>query len=337
MSPSPTPHPIRVLFMGQRTSPTWDPWGRTMVDTVSRSHDLVIADPTRPLVDQVADPSIEAVIDPMLASPALAAAAAGHVRLWQVGSVGYDRLDVRSLAQFRIPTANCPGFTSSRSLAEHALLLAMMVMRRYPELAGAVEAQTLVAPVGRQLAGLTLLIIGFGSSGRELAKRAVAFGMKVIAIGHRGPDGADVRRYGLTWMGGPDQLDRALAQSDVISLHVPLTSETQNILDRRRIELMKAGAVVVNVSRGGLVDEVALASAVRSGQLFGAGLDAVAGEPAGADHPLRNVPQVIILPHVAGATDATVRRRARFVALNISRLRYGLEPLSRVDLVPRMA
>jgi phosphoglycerate dehydrogenase-like enzyme len=333
VSPSSPVRPrMRVLYTGSRASPNWEPWGRNMVDALSRSHDLVLADHARPLVDQVADPTIDAVVDTsMLASPELAEAAAGHVRLWQLGSVGYDKVDVRSLAAHGIPTANCPGFTSSRSLAEQALMLAMMVMRSYPALAAAVEAGRLNAPSGRQLAGQTLLIIGLGSSGRELARRGVAFGMRVIAIGHRGPDPALVRRYGLTWMGGLDQLDWALGQADVVSLHVPLTAETRHILDARRLARVKRDAVVVNVSRGGLIDEVALAAEIRSGHLFGAGLDVVEGEPAGPDHPLRKVPQVVIAPHVAGATDATARRRARFAAINISRLRYGLEPLSRVD------
>jgi phosphoglycerate dehydrogenase-like enzyme len=306
-----------------------------MLDALSRSHDVTLVDPARPLVDQVADRSIAAVVDGYaLVTPEVAAAAAGHVRLWQLGSVGYDHVDMPSLARNGVPTANCPGFTSSRSLAEEALMLAMMVMRSYNGLVANVEAGRLGAPTGRQLAGKTLLIIGFGASGRELARRAAAFGMKMIAIGHRGRDPQLERRFGLSWMGGLDRLDDALASADVVSLHVPLTAETRNILDARRLRLTKAGAVIVNVSRGGLMDEAALAEEVRGGHLFGAGVDVVSGEPSRPDHPLRGIPKVIVLPHVAGATDATARRRARFAALNISRLRYGLEPLCRVDGLP---
>ena len=326
---------MRVLLTASRSAANWEPWGRNLVEALSRSHDVVLVDSARPLVEQVADSTIDAVADPnFLASPELAAAGAGHVRLWQLGSVGYDKVDVASLAAHGIPAANCPGFTSSRSLAEQALMLAMMVMRSYPALAASVEAGKLGGPIGRQLAGRTLLIIGFGSSGRELARRAVAFGMTVLAIGHRDPDPELARRYGIDWLGGPGQLDWALARTDVVSLHVPLNTETRNILDARRLGLLRAGAVVVNVSRGGLSDEVALAALGRSGHLFGAGLDVVDGEPAGPDHPLRNVPQVIIAPHVAGATESTARRRARFAALNVSRVGYGLEPLNRVDLLP---
>jgi phosphoglycerate dehydrogenase-like enzyme len=215
-------------------------------------------------------------------------------------------------------------------------MLAMMVMRHYHALAAAVDAGTLKAPTGRQLAGHTLLIIGFGASGRQLARRAVALGMRIIVISRRGPDAELERRYGLTWMGDLDLLDHALAEADVVSLHIPLVAGTRHILDARRLSIMKAGAVVINVSRGGLIDEVALAAEVRSGHLLGAGLDVVEGEPSGPDHPLRGIEQVVILPHVAGSTYATARRRARFAALNISRLRYGLEPLSRVgNLAPQ--
>ena len=334
-SSSPAGRGIRVLFTGAREASNWEPWGREMLAALSRSHDVRLADPDRPLVDQVADPAIEVVVDAsMLASPELAAAAEGHVRLWQLGSVGYDKVDVRSLAAHGIRTANQPGFTSSRSLAEQALMLAMMVARDYPALAAAVDAGTLVAPIGRQLAGRTLLVIGLGASGRQLARRAIAFGMAVFAINHRGPDPALERRFGLRWMGGLESLDRALGEADVVSLHVPLSADTRNILDARRLALIKPGGIVVNVSRGGLIDEVALAAEIRGGHLFGAGLDVVAGEPAGQDHPMRGVPHVILAPHVAGATDATAWRRARFAALNISRLRHGLEPLCRVDHLP---
>ena len=337
MTATPTPGPrLRVLFTGSRAAANWEPWGRDMFETLSREHDVVVADPDRPLVDQVADPSIDAVIDmSFLASPDLAAAAEGHVRLWQLGSVGFDKVDVASLTRQGIATANQPGFTSSRSLAEQALLLAMMVERSVWEFPRSVEGMRLGHPTGRQLAGRTLVIIGLGASGRQLVRRAVAFGMRVIGITRRGPDTDLERRAGLAWTGGLDRLDEALAEADVVSLHIPYSNDTRHILDARRLGLIRPRGVVVNVSRGGLIDEIALLAAVRSGHLAGAGLDVVDGEPAPPDHPLRGVENIIIAPHVAGATDATSRRRARFAAMNVSRVRYGLEPLNRVDGVAR--
>jgi phosphoglycerate dehydrogenase-like enzyme len=156
--------------------------------------------------------------------------------------------------------------------------------------------------------------------------------MRVMGIGRR-RDPVLQQRAGLAWLGGIDELDEAVARADVTSLHVPLTSETRGLLSRERLERMPRGAVVVNVARGGLIDEPALADVVRSGHLFGAGLDTVEGEPAGLDHVLRDVPGIIITPHVAGATHETSLRRSRFGALNISRVRAGLEPLSRIDLL----
>jgi D-3-phosphoglycerate dehydrogenase len=323
---------LRVLLTGSRTASNWEPWGRDMLAAISRSHDVSLVDPHRPLVDQVADPAIDVVVDGnFLASPELAAAASGHVRLWQLGSVGYDKIDVASLGRHGIQVANQPGLTSARSLAEQALMLAMMVARSQQQLAANVESGTLGGPIGRQLAGMSLLIVGLGASGRELARRANAFGMRVHAVTRSGPNETLRRRYALASLSGIERLDAALGEADVVSLHVPLSSETRWILDARRLRLMQRGGIVVNVSRGGLIDEPALADAVRDGHLFGAGLDVVEGEPAPADHPLRHVPGVIVLPHVAGATDVTSRRRARFAALNISRMATGLEPLCRVD------
>lgn len=327
---------MRVLLTASPSAPHWEPWGRELLSALGRSHDVRLVDPARPLVEQVADPAISAVVDPsFLASTELAAAAEGHVRLWQLGSVGYDTIDMGTFTRHGIPVANQPGFTSSRSLAEQALMLAMMVERSHDRLMGSVEAGVLGTPIGRQLAGRSLLIIGLGASGRQLARRGSAFGMRVHAVTRGGPDPVLQERYGLASLRGMDALDEALADADVVSLHVPLTPETRGLLDARRLRLMRPGGVVVNVSRGGLIDEPALAEAVRDGHLYGAGLDVVDGEPAPADHPLRHVPGIIILPHVAGATDATAHRRARFAALNISRLAYGLEPLCRVDQGPR--
>jgi phosphoglycerate dehydrogenase-like enzyme len=159
--------------------------------------------------------------------------------------------------------------------------------------------------------------------------------MQVIGIGRRAD--ADLeRRYGLRWSGGPERLDEALAVADVTSLHVPLTAETRNILGRAQLERMKPGAIVVNVARGGLIDELALADLIRAGHIAGAGLDTVAGEPAGPDHPMLGVPNVLITPHIAGATEETSRRRSRFGAMNLSRVAAGYEPFGRIDLtIPR--
>jgi phosphoglycerate dehydrogenase-like enzyme len=326
---------MRVLLTGYRDGSNWEPWIREAFTELGRSHDVTLMDPDRPLAEQVADPSIQVVVDSMfMGKPEVIAAAAGHVRLWQLGSVGYDYLDMASFVRHGIPVANQPGMSSSRSLAEHALMLAMLVERNYHGMLASVAAVQLGTPTGRQLAGRSLLIIGLGASGKELARRATAFGMRVHAVTRRGADPAAQRSLGLASLRGMDALDDALTQADVVSLHVPLSSDTRNILDARRLRLIRPGGVVVNVSRGGLIDEAALIEAVQDGHLYGAGLDVVDGEPAKPDNPILAVPNIYVLSHTAGATDATAHRRARFAALNISRLAYGLEPLCRVDQLP---
>ncbi len=155
-------------------------------------------------------------------------------------------------------------------------------------------------------------------------------GMHVMAVQRRGPDPDLERRYGLDPLAGMDALDALLPRADVVSLHVPHDAATRHILDRRRLWLLPPASIVVNVARGGLIDEVALADAIREGRIAGAGLDVVEGEPALPGHPLWQVPGVILTPHVAGATEETSRRRSRFAAYNISRVAAGLPPLSLV-------
>ena len=206
---------MRVLYLGSDDQPNWDPWGRNWQRAVSREHAFTLLAPGSSPVEQLADPAVDAVIDPYLsASPQLAEAAAGHVRLWQLGSVGYDKLNLAALEAVGIPVANQPGFTSARGLAEHALLLAMLVLRRSGELAQVVEATSLLAPVGRQLSGRTLLVIGLGASARQIVRRARAMDMQVIGVTRR-PDPEAARRMGLRWVGGVEELPAAVRRADV--------------------------------------------------------------------------------------------------------------------------
>jgi phosphoglycerate dehydrogenase-like enzyme len=319
---------MRVLYLGAPSLPEWEPFGRDILSVVGRAHDVRTVDPDADVVVQVADPAVAAVVDHgLVARDGLIEAAAGHVRLWQLGSVGYDGLDLRAFQRAGIPFAHCPGSGSAVALAEHALMLALMVIRQHAVLARNVATGVLRGPTGRELAGRTLLIVGLGASGRALATRAVSLGMRVRAVRRQGAEEHVRRSLGLESLDGMDRLDVELGRADLVSLHVPLALSTRHLLDRRRLALLPAGAVVINVSRGGLLDEVALADAVRAGQLAGAGLDVVEGEPASAAHPLRDIPEVIITPHTAGNTFETSRRRARFALANIDRIARGRTPL----------
>jgi phosphoglycerate dehydrogenase-like enzyme len=162
---------------------------------------------------------------------------------------------------------------------------------------------------------MTIGIIGMGSIGQEVAARAAALKMSVQYY--------DIRRVpGFRYV----QLEELLRSSDVISLHVPLTSETRNLLDPSRIAAIKPGAILINTARGELIDEAALYEALVSGRLAGAGLDVLATEPPDPSNPLLSLEQVTITPHVATGTLDSLHAKARFYAANIERVLAGEAP-----------
>lgn len=157
--------------------------------------------------------------------------------------------------------------------------------------------------VGVDLAGRTLGIVGFGRLGREMARYAVAFRMNVVGWSRRLTD-AGAAEHGAQ---RADSLDALLAMSDVVSLHLPLTPETAQIIGAAELARMRPGAILINTARGPLVDEVALVAALKAGRIAGAGLDVFATEPLPHDHPLRLLPNVVATPHMGYVTENTYR------------------------------
>ena len=256
--------------------------------------------------------------------------AAGSVKLWQILGTGIEHFDLDYWRRKGMAVAYCPGPLSATALAECALMYMLMLARRVPEARANVDAMRWYAPAGCELVGRTLGLIGFGASARELALRAKAFGMRLEAIDVAPPSHSDALRYQLEFSGTPDALAEVLPRADFVSLHLPLTDETRHILDARRLGLMKASAYVINVARGALVDEDALVDALLESRLAGAGLDVFGKEPLPIDSPLRKLANVILTPHVAGATDLTAEHRAELAAQNCDRVAAGLEPLHRI-------
>jgi glycerate dehydrogenase len=161
-----------------------------------------------------------------------------------------------------------------------------------------------------ELAERTMGIIGFGRIGRRVAEIATAFGMTVVVATRTRPRSASVPVEFVS-------VDALFRRSDVVSLHCPLTPETQCLVSEATLALMKPGAYLINTSRGLLVDESALAKALREGQLAGAGLDVLSREPPAADHPLATAPRCIITPHVGWGTVAARRRLMREAVENV--------------------
>ena len=258
--------------------------------------------------------------------------AAKAARLWQVLGMGLDHFDLDYWAERGMPVSHCPGPMSAVALGESSMMFILMLGHRYREASRNLEHGVWFSPVGLEVAGARLCIIGFGASGRELAIRARAHGMDISAIDIQPISDEEADSYELVASGPPESIDGELSLADYVSLHLPLNAETRAILSRKRLALLRRTACVVNVARGGLIDQQALVEALEAGLIAGAGLDVLIEEPAPQDlvDRLLALPNVVMTPHVAGMTDGTARRRAEAALENCDRIERGLEPLYRV-------
>jgi D-3-phosphoglycerate dehydrogenase len=225
------------------------------------------------------------------------------LRLIARTGVGVDdtRVDLQEAKRRGIVITYNPGANSS-SVAELTVLLMLSVFRRLNEVTKAVREGRWTQGVnvlGQELSGKTLGLVGVGNVGRRVATIAKAMGMEVI-----GYDPYVREVEGIRLM----SLEEVLRSSDVVSLHVPLTAETRRLLNAQKFSLMKDGSVLINTSRGEVVDEEALISALRTGKLMGAGLDVLSVEPPKQDNPLLRMDNVIITPHVGGGTREALER-----------------------------
>jgi phosphoglycerate dehydrogenase-like enzyme len=261
------------------------------------------------------------------------AGSAVGVKLWQVTGTGVDHIDVASFLKRGIPLANMAG-PAAIPMAEHALTLMLALAKKLVSSRRNLANRRFGEPMTSELFGKTLGLVGVGASGRELARRCRALGMRVIGVDLvEVPPGAQ-EELGVELVGGPDRLDWLLQEADYLSLHVPLTATTRRLIDRRRLALMKSGGTLVNVARGALVDEDALAEALREGRLSGAGIDVFSDEPFDVDHPLLQLDNVIATPHNGVITRELSLRRAGVMVEQIDRVARGLHPLYRVMGTP---
>jgi D-3-phosphoglycerate dehydrogenase len=225
--------------------------------------------------------------------------AAKALRVVGRAGVGVDNVDVEAATARGVIVMNTPD-GNTISTAEHAFSLLVSTARTIPQASASVIAGKWERKKfqGVELYGKTLAILGMGRIGGELARRAIAFGMRVVAYD---PYLAASRARALQ-VELAEQLDDALPRADFISMHMPLTPETRHMLDARRLALCKPGVRIVNCARGGLIDETALLAALESGQVAGAALDVFEVEPPPADFPLRNHPRMVFTPHLGAST-----------------------------------
>ena len=317
------PHPVKVSM--------FNPWGEDVVKAVGQNHTIHVLDYDQPLAPQFKD--MDVVVDHGgSAGTREMVDAATDARLWQILGTGFDHFDLDYWKSKGMPVANCPGAFSAVALAECAMMYILMLTRRYPAARAQLDKGQLYEPMGLELEGVKLGLVGFGASGIELARRARPFGMEIAAIDIREVSAAERQEFGLSFVGTPADLEKVVAESDILSLHLHLNSETHHIIDARMLSLMKPTACIINVARGALIDEDALTQALLDGKLGGAGIDAYSQEPPDISSPFFSLPNVIATPHTAGVTDGTSRKRAQCAADNVDRIAAGLEPLYRIDL-----
>ena len=234
-----------------------------------------------------------------------------RLRLISIWGTGTDHVDLASAERHGVTVRNTPGVTAI-SIAEHTLALLLAVARRIPLVDAATRAGGWPRGQSVQLYGKTCGIIGLGAIGRQFARLAEGFGMRVIAWTMHPKEGDPIV-----------ELPELYRSSDVVSVHLRLSPETTGFVSVREFGLMKRSAILVNTARGAIVDETAMLDALTSGQIAGAGLDVFAVEPLPPGHPLTALSNVVITPHCAGITPEALEAGLRMAVENaITRLSY---------------
>jgi len=257
--------------------------------------------------------------------------AASPCLLIQQPSVGYQHLDIEAAADNGIPVANAAG-ANAISVAEHTMMGILACLKKLMLQQEKTErgewAQDEMANYGVfELYGKVLGIIGLGRIGREVALRAGVFGCSIIYYDPNRLDEERERELAASFR----PLDELVAEADIICLHVPLTPETRRLINTRRIAMMKPGAILVNVARGEVIDEEAVAAALEEGRLAGATIDVFSEEPVPFENPLLKAPNVVLTPHTAGATNESRMRIIGVAMGNIVKVLKGEVPQNIVN------
>jgi D-3-phosphoglycerate dehydrogenase len=240
--------------------------------------------------------------------------AEGRLRWIQSSAAGLDHCLVPAVVGSPIIVTSASGVLADQ-VSEHALGLAIACTRRLPLFLAQQAAREFVRRPTRDLTGATVGIVGLGGVGRRLAEVLRPFRVKILAT-----DWFPVRKpAGVEFLGPPEALPEVLAAADILFLCAPLTEHTRDLIDERALARMKPGAILVNVARGRLVDEVALVAALESGRLDSAALDVTPEEPPAADSPLWRAPRLVITPHVAGQSGRRIDAMTEFFCDNLRR------------------
>ncbi len=251
---------------------------------------------------------------------------APKVRFIQQLGVGYNNLDTKTLAQAGIIASNTPG-VNSQAVAEHTILLMMVLLKRFVMAENATRANTwpqlkiMQAGIG-EIGTSTIGLIGFGSIGQAIAKRLKPFGSRLLYTSRQRADPALEEKLGVRYLNLPE----LLATASIVTLQLPLNAQTRHMIGAPELNQMKPGSILINTSRGEIVDEAALRQAIESGHLAGAGLDVLTNEADGGN-PFYDLPQVVVTPHMGGISQGAVARTVQMAFENVVRYLNGEKPL----------
>ncbi len=246
-------------------------------------------------------------------------AALPRLKVLSVHGAGVDHIDLEAASQRGVAVCNVPG-GNARAVAELTLGLMLSLARRIPWCDRLVKDGGWTMNLGLELGGRTLGIVGLGRIGKELARLAGCLGMRVVAYG-RTQDQEFTARHGVAWLPLPE----LLMTSDFVSVHLPRTAETKGLIGAAQLAMMRPGSYLLNLGRGGVVDEEALYQSLVQGHLAGAGLDVFTKEPLG-ESPLARLPQVVATPHMGGFTLEGAAEVSRVCALNLEAVLEGRMP-----------
>lgn len=301
-------------------------WRRTMETLADQGLEVVCCDEADDARFYALLPDTEVIWHALRPIAADDIARAPKLRLIQKIGVGVNTIDLEAAQAKGVAVCNMPG-TNAQAVAEMTLLLMLACLRRLPVIHEATRAgkgwtldPALQDGYG-EIAGKTVGLVGMGSIPKALLPALTGLGARVVytARSEKPELEAEFRT-----------LDDLLAEAEIVSLHLPLTGETENILDRGRLRAMRPGAILINTARGGLVDQQALAASLREGPLAGAGLDAFVREPIAGDDPLLGLDNVVLSPHIAWLTGETLARSLAVAVENCLRLGDGRDLLHRV-------
>jgi phosphoglycerate dehydrogenase-like enzyme len=262
---------------------------------------------------------------------AVAAEAARGCLLIQQPSIGYQHIDLDATREAGIPVANA-GAANAIGVAEHTIMFILCLLKRalyfHRKTARGEWGQPEIFTLGMlELNGKTLGIVGMGHIGREVAVRARPFGCRIVYYDINALSGEEEKELGAERVG----LEELLRMSDIVTLHVPLTPETRHLINEERLSLMKPEAYLLNLARGEVVDEAALAAALDEGRLAGAGIDVFTEEPVDPDNPLLKSDKVMLSPHVSGGTNESRVRILQVTVENVTRVLAGEKPINVVN------